>query len=111
MRDFRLYGLGLSFLILSCGSVKMPKSEGYFITDFNYKNIEYDCNSKRKKVDENGKFECNSFPISFYIDKMKIGEIMSIHEDGYVYLQDIVVLEATTPIYSSEHSSNFLSIE
>lgn len=45
------------------------------------------------------------------MDEIKIGKISSIHSDGYVYPQDIIVLETRAPIYTSESSIHFLTIE
>jgi len=45
------------------------------------------------------------------MDEIKIGKISSIHSDGYVYPQDIIVLERKAPVYTSESSMNFLIIE
>ncbi len=116
MKHMKLLGcsIGLSFLLSACGSsdtsVKVEKHIGYFVSNFN-DSVDYNCDNKRKRMSNSGKFECNSFPIAFYMDNTKIGEISSIHEDGYVYPQDIILLEARAPVYSSESSMSFLLIE
>ncbi|CAA6801380.1 MAG: Unknown protein [uncultured Sulfurovum sp.] len=111
---FVSYAFGISFILSACGSVETPvhveKNIGYFVSDFNT-NIDYACGSERKHMNESGKFECDSFPISFYMDQMKIGQISSIHNDGYVYPQDIIVIEDKAPIYTSEGNMSFLVIE
>ena len=111
---FVSYTFGISFILSACGGVETPvqveKNTGYFVSDFNT-NIGYSCGNERKHMTESGKFECASFPISFYMDKMKIGEISSIHNDGYVYPQDIIVIEDKAPIYTSEGNMNFLVID
>ena len=108
------YLFGFSYMLIACNSVEksvdIKGNIGYFVSDFN-ENVDYDCENKRQRMTDGGKFECASFPISFYMDNMKIGEISSIHEDGYVYPQDIILLEDTVPVYTSEGNMKFLFIE
>jgi len=109
------YGLVLVFSLSACESldktsVNSEKNVGYFVGNFNDR-VDYICENRRKSMDTNGKFECVSFPIAFYIDETKIGEISKIHEDGYVYPQDIIVLEARVPVYTSDNGIKFLNIE
>ena len=77
--------------------------EGHFVSVFDH-NIEYHCLGKVIPLSDDGEFKCQSFPISFYMDNVKLGEISSIHKDGYVFPQDIVVLEEQQPVYSSYDS-------
>ena len=109
------YGLVLVFSLSACDSlertsVNSEKNVGYFVGNFNDR-VDYTCENRRKSMDTNGKFECVSFPITFYIDETKIGEISKIHEDGYVYPQDIIMLEARVPVYTSDNGIKFLNIE
>ena len=109
------YGLGLSFMLSACGSVNttsinVEKHIGYFVSNFN-DSVDYHCENKRQSMNDSGKFECASFPIAFYMDDTKIGEISNIHEDGYVYPQDIIVLDAIAPVYTSENSISYLLIK
>ncbi|CAA6821711.1 MAG: Unknown protein [uncultured Sulfurovum sp.] len=108
------YLLGLSFVFSACDvletSTHSETNIGYFVSNFN-DNINYSCKNERGTLKDSGKFECASFPISFYMDGMKIGEISTIHSDGYVYPQDIILLEDSKPVYSSEGNINFLSVE
>jgi hypothetical protein len=103
-----------SFTFVGCDGVGVSsvneKNVGYFVTVFN-KSVDYDCENRRQALEESGKFECASFPISFYMDNTKLGEISSIHKDGYVYPQDIIVLEESVPVYTSENSMGFISVE
>ncbi len=116
MKNIRLMGccVGVSFLLFACNSTTSRSDHkthiGYFVTVFD-KKIDYSCENKRSRMNDSGKFECASFPIAFYSDNIKLGEINSIHEDGYVYPQDIIVLEEQTPIYTSDNQMGFLSIE
>jgi hypothetical protein len=91
-------------------SSKKSVKQGYFVSVFKH-SVEYKCENKRKKLPKDGEFECNSFPIAFYMDSVKLGEINSIHEDGYVFPQDIILLENgfSSPVYTSDDSMNLLS--
>ena len=111
---FLSYTFGLSLILSACTnidtSVSIEKNVGYFVGN-SHKSIDYSCENKRLTMTAGGKFECASFPISFYMNNTKIGEISSIHSDGYVYPQDIIVLEARVPVYTSENSISYLTIE
>jgi len=106
--------LGFSVLLTACNSSEKSsvgeKNVGYFVSVFN-KSVDYHCEDKREKLEEDGKFQCNSFPITFYMDSTKLGEISSIHSDGYVYPQDIILLEKRTPTYTSQGNIDYLSVE
>ena len=114
------YGVVLVFGLPACDSVETTsvettlvnseKNVGYFVSSFN-DSVDYICENRRKSMDSNGKFECASFPIAFYMEETKIGEISKIHEDGYVYPQDIIVLEAKAPVYTSDNGIRYLNIE
>ena len=65
------------------------KKTGHFIVPFDA-TVQYQCDSKKTQLENNGKFECHSFPINFYIDSEPIGYITSIHEDGFVFPQDMI---------------------
>ena len=116
MKNIKLVGsaLELSFILSACGSLetslKVEKNIGYFVSNFN-ESLDYSCENKRQSMNDSGQFECASFPIAFYMDEMKIGEISSIHKDGYVYPQDIIMLEAKAAVYTSESSIRYLTIE
>jgi len=107
-------GFLLLFMILGCGSTEVSSKDktnvGYFVTVFN-KSVDYICEDKRQTLEESGKFECASFPISFYMDNVKLGEISRIHRDGYVYPQDIILLEGQEERYTSDVSKDFLLVE
>jgi len=109
-----VYTLGVCLLLTGCDSSETSsKSEsnvGYFVSVFD-KSVDYHCEDKQKQLQEGGKFECASFPITFYMDGTKLGEISSIHTDGYVYPQDIILLEERAPTYTSEDAMGYLSVE
>ena len=73
---------------------------GHFVSVFK-KKVKYKCDNKMILLSSNNEFKCNSFPIAFYSDNIKLGEINSIHEDGYVFPQDIIVVEEPKVMYSS----------
>jgi len=76
---------------------------GHFVSVFD-KKINYKCANQEKTLSESGEFRCQSFPISFYMDNVKLGEISSIHKDGYVFPQDIILLEDKNVVYTSDDS-------
>ena len=98
--------LGGLFLLVGCGDAAMVDDEtqmnvGQFITVFD-KKVNYRCGNQEKSLSESGEFRCPSFPISFYIDNVKLGEISSIHADGYVFPQDIMLFDETNGNFSSD---------
>jgi len=108
------YSIGLLLFLVGCDTLNVSSSDdkkiGYFVSVFN-KTVDYHCEDKREALQESGKFECASFPITFYMEETKIGEINTIHKDGYVYPQDIIVLEDKTQTYTSQGNIQFLSVE
>jgi len=76
---------------------------GHFVSVFD-KKVNYRCANEEKSLSDSGEFRCASFPISFYMDNVKLGEISSIHKDGYVFPQDIISLEESKVVYSSDDS-------
>ena len=82
---------------------------GHFVSVFK-KEVKYKCDNKVVPLSKNNEFECQSFPIAFYSDNVKLGEIDSIHEDGYVFPQDIIVAEKSSAIYSSDDTMMMVSL-
>jgi len=62
---------------------------GYLVAPFDT-DIRYQCGDKQSRLDKDGRFECSSFPVNFYLESKKLGYIDSIHNDGYVFPQDIM---------------------
>ena len=81
-------------------STKTVLNVGHFVSVFE-KQVQYKCDNKMVPLSNNNEFECQSFPIAFYSDNVKLGEINSIHEDGYVFPQDIIVVENSRVMYTS----------
>jgi PBP1b-binding outer membrane lipoprotein LpoB len=79
-------------LLLGCSSNTTPQTKvekvGFVVT-INKNNIHYKCGNKEEPLTKDGKFSCDSFPIGFYRDSVKIGSISSLHHDGYVFPQDM----------------------
>ena len=65
---------------------------GYLVT-LSKNDIYYKCGNKEDLIKKNGKFTCASFPIGFYRDSIKIGSISSLHNDGFVFPQDMQLKE------------------
>ena len=62
---------------------------GYLVAPFD-REIDYKCGEKMTQIGSDGMFQCSSFPITFYMDSKPIGKIVSLHNDGYVFPQDII---------------------
>ncbi len=105
--NYSFYSSFISFAMIFGGcsnseskSHKKALHVGHFVSVFE-KKVKYKCDNKIAPLSNNNEFECNSFPISFYSDHIKLGEINSIHEDGYVFPQDIIEVEEPSAIYTS----------
>ena len=88
---------------IDVSSSTATSNTGQFVNVFD-SDVKYHCDKKMVKLSDNGDFQCQSFPIAFYMDEVKLGEISSIHNDGYVFPQDIVTLEESDAVYSSYSS-------
>ncbi len=62
---------------------------GYLVAPME-NNIQYKCGDKKSQLENDGQFKCASFPVTFYVGSNSIGFIDSIHNDGYVFPQDII---------------------
>ena len=107
--------LGLAFIFGACSDTVTSKNDvqmnsGHFVSVLN-RSINYTCAGKVVALSENGGFQCQSFPIAFYRDNVKLGEISSIHKDGYVFPQDIMVIEESNAVYSSDDNMKFASLQ
>jgi len=106
--------IGFLFIFEGCSDNTLNHKDaiqmntGHFISIFD-NSVKYKCENKIIDLSNNGEFKCQSFPIAFYIDNEKLGEINSIHEDGYVFPQDIIVLEESQPVYSSYDSMSLVT--
>jgi len=105
---------GLVFVFGGCSdaltSTNVQMNSGHFVSVFD-KSINYKCAEKVKALSKGGEFECQSFPIAFYMEDVKLGEISSIHNDGYVFPQDIIVLEEMGAVYTSDDRMMFGSLQ
>jgi len=102
--------VGSAFIFWGCNDAQEVQNGsqmivGQFVSVFD-KKVNYRCANEQKPLSSSGEFRCPSFPISFYMDNVKLGEINSIHKDGYVFPQDIILSEDSNAIYSSNGSLN-----
>ncbi len=88
--------LFLSLLFVGCNDTQevthhhvSVSQKGYFVVPMADK-IQYQCGKKSSYLDSDGMFVCQSFPVTFYVDSQPIGSIDSLHDDGYVFPQDII---------------------
>jgi len=63
--------------------------KGYFVAPMEEK-IAYQCGKKTSYLNHDGMFVCSSFPITFYVNNQPIGTITTLHQDGYVFPQDML---------------------
>ena len=89
MKQYFVALIMIAYLILGCSTMgEDEKKVGYVVTP-SKNEIYYKCGNKKANLDKNGKFSCDSFPIAFYIDGNEMGTISTIHNDGYVFPQDM----------------------
>ncbi|KIM08703.1 MAG: hypothetical protein KU29_02930 [Sulfurovum sp. FS06-10] len=98
--------VGTQLILMGCSNNEVnisqvtPNHEGYLVNISNDV-IEYRCGDKVAVIEDGEKFSCPSFPITFYIDSLALGEINSIHGDGYVFPQDIISVDNSNIIDKS----------
>jgi hypothetical protein len=95
--NIKIYILGLigASMIVGCSNNNTQtevERVGYLVT-LSKKDIYYKCGNKEELVNKQGKFSCSSFPVGFYRDSIKIGSISSLHDDKYVFPQDMQLEE------------------
>lgn len=87
----------VSSTFMGCDSVNQETQltqVGYLVAPFD-SNVHYQCGEKRATLTPNGKFTCTSFPVEFYVNNESIGQVSSIHPDGYVFPQDLTQTESS----------------
>jgi len=89
----------IALLLNACGgdsSTKKSAIHGKFI-DSPVHGAQYKCGKIDNKITQkDGSFFCETYPITFYIGGVKLGEINKLAEDGYVTPQDLVGVERST---------------
>jgi len=95
--NIKIYIVGLvgAYIISGCTNTNTQTEAervGYLVT-LSQNDIYYKCGNKEELVNKNGKFSCSTFPVGFYRDSTKIGSISSLHEDKYVFPQDMQLAE------------------
>jgi len=90
-----IVGLMSASIMIGCtnSNVKTEAERVGYLVTLSKNDIYYKCGNKEELVNKNGKFSCASFPVGFYRDDMKIGSINSLHEDKYVFPQDMQLAE------------------
>lgn len=101
----------LTLLFVGCGSSSGGNSNSDYtetkysgiLIDSVVQGVRYECGTDTTSnyTDADGRFECSSVPIQFYIGNIKLGEISVIPTDDKVYIQDIVGVDrnnTTDPI-------------
>jgi len=78
----------VAYIMLGCTSGSSSQKVGYLITP-SKNDIYYKCGDKEAVINENGKFSCSSFPVAFYLNGNEMGTISSLHNDGFVFPQDM----------------------
>jgi len=81
-------------LLNACGtgessSTSLDESINGKLVDSPVAGVTYKCGDITATTDENGSFECSSFPIEFYVGKIKLGSIEQLNPNGYVTPQDL----------------------
>ena len=89
MKQYFVALILIANLILGCSKMEESNKKVGFVVTPSKKDIYYKCGNKKATLDSNGKFSCDSFPIAFYIDGNEMGTISTIHNDGYVFPQDM----------------------
>lgn len=84
-----------SLFLVGCGSSGSSETSTTAITgqliDSYVQGANYNCeDGTSAKTDLNGEFSCKSFPISFSIGSVKLGEITQLALDKHVFPQDLV---------------------
>jgi len=88
MKQFIVPLMVIASLMVGCGKTEDNKKVGFVVTP-SKKDIYYKCGNKKATLDSDGKFSCDSFPIAFYMNGNEMGTISTIHNDGYVFPQDM----------------------
>ena len=80
----------VTYIILGCSIIgeKGNQKVGFVVTPMK-NDIYYKCGNKKANLDRDGKFICDSFPIAFYMNGNEMGAITTIHNDGFVFPQDM----------------------
>ena len=88
MRRYSIALIMVAYIMLGCTSGSSSQKVGYLITP-SKNDIYYKCGDKEAVINENGKFSCSSFPVAFYLNGNEMGTISSLHNDGFVFPQDM----------------------
>ena len=89
-----------TFALIGCGSGSSDSSTTGHLVDSAIANVDYDCiadNQYNKSTAQDGAFTCkNMSSVRFRLGELVLGEIHGLHEDKYVYPQDLVGVDRTS---------------
>jgi hypothetical protein len=90
MKNYYIAIIMIAYIMIGCSKTGENSSEkvGFVVTP-SKNDIYYKCGNKKANLDRDGKFSCDSFPVAFYMDGNEMGAITSIHNDGFVFPQDM----------------------
>jgi len=90
MKNYYIAIMMIIYIILGCSKIGEENSKkiGFVVTP-SKNDIYYKCGNKKANLDKDGKFSCDSFPVAFYMDGNEMGAISTIHNDGFVFPQDM----------------------
>jgi len=92
-----------SFLLAGCGSdgantitpsTNAPTTFAGQLVDSYVQNVDYSCDDGAQGItDVNGRFECDSLPIEFKLNGLRLGKISTLAQDSQVFPQDLLGLD------------------
>lgn len=90
MKRYTVALLMVAYIMFGCSKTEVNSSKkiGFVVTP-SKNEIYYKCGDKKANLDNNGKFSCDSFPIAFYMNGNEMGTISNIHNDKFVFPQDM----------------------
>ncbi len=98
MKPILLSTLATTLLLVGCGSDSLSGTtetlstaiEGQLVDSY-VKNVDYSCADGSSGVtDIDGRFKCETLPVSFKLGGLKLGEIAALASDKQVFPQDLV---------------------
>jgi len=95
-----------TFALVGCGSGSSDSSTTGHLVDSAIANADYDCiadNTYNKTTAQDGAFTCKSMSnVRFRLGELVLGEIHGLHEDKYVYPQDLVGVDRKSGLHNEK---------
>ncbi|KIM12011.1 MAG: hypothetical protein KU37_03995 [Sulfuricurvum sp. PC08-66] len=83
----------VAFLWVGCGDTSAPQTYTGQLVDSYIQNANYTCADGTKGItDANGTFSCQTAPVQFHLNALKLGEIATLPTDGQVFPQELLGL-------------------